>query len=338
MRAWVWIDAGARFGIGHVVRTESLVGALSVRGVNCVVFCSDHRAARLAVSSTVEVRELDDRGFAAACARGRPDIAIIDKSHESVPASEELAAIRRVVRCMVAFDASDASGAGSDVYVNMVAREDELGPPESTTNRLLGPKYCVLRPNFAPSGRPVRTHRSIAKRLLLCFGGSDPGSLLPRALGALAAVETELHAQALVGALVSRETKRAAEAAAGRCRDVELCFDVTDPMEAMSGCDLALVSFGFTAIEAVALGTPCVTWSHSPEHTAVGARFWRHFDPTPILDLGDPSLHQAGQVIAATLALADDSARRESMSKSDLLDDKGAARIVAAVMARVERT
>jgi UDP-2,4-diacetamido-2,4,6-trideoxy-beta-L-altropyranose hydrolase len=63
------------------------------------------------------------------------------------------------------------------------------GLVSSNCTQLLGPKYALLRPEFAKARKKLKPHNGDVKRIFVFFGGSDPHNLTSMALRALSEPE-----------------------------------------------------------------------------------------------------------------------------------------------------
>ena len=65
----------------------------------------------------------------------------------------------------------------------------------ATCRSLLGPRYALLRPEFAAQRRSLTGRSGQIRRILICYGGSDPGNETARALSAIKSLSS--HALAI---------------------------------------------------------------------------------------------------------------------------------------------
>lgn len=203
MRIGFRTDASMQIGTGHVMRCLALADALKVHGVMCVFVCRQHlgHLSRLIEEHGHEVAVLPelDRGWVGndsnehaswlgtdwatdaadtmkALANQRLDWLVVD--HYALDARWEQA-VRPVCRnLMVIDDLADRTHRGDLLLDQNLGRriqdyETYIAP---TTIRLIGPKYALLRPEFAEHRTNSLLRRSkqlqIEKILITMGGGS----------------------------------------------------------------------------------------------------------------------------------------------------------------------
>ncbi len=179
-------------------------------------------------------------------------------------------------------------GAGS-AHADAVVNELYAGSPHP--HALSGARYAVLRPEFLSA--PPFPVRESADRVLVTFGGTDPGCMVERVTGALA------------------RSFEAFTVKAGDCM-----------AEAMRAADLVVTSAGRTVHEAAALGVPTIT-------IPVNERESRHVLCPGVLDVGLAATVSDGRIRSVVGNVLADSGLREEMSLTSrqAVDGRGAERI-----------
>lgn len=179
-------DASSRIGVGHVARCLTLAAVLRDRGATVSFACRalpgfDPAMVRAQGFTLIEVpAHADDL---AALAGRWFDWLVVD--HYGLDRAWERAARAIARRIAVIDDLADrAHHADLLLDQNLTATEAAYGPllnPEC--ERLLGPRYALVRPEFsAPSGPPALHVRHV----LVSFGGFDVAGMALKALEALA--------------------------------------------------------------------------------------------------------------------------------------------------------
>jgi UDP-2,4-diacetamido-2,4,6-trideoxy-beta-L-altropyranose hydrolase len=199
----------------------------------------------------------------------------------------------------------------------------------SRTRLMLGPRYMLLREDFARE--PQRTVRERVERVLVTVGGSDPSSLTPRFVEwvrhALGPVEIDV----VVGPLFPLAVAANVETMAQGDSSITVHRDPWDVSSLMFAADLTVCGGGQTTYELAATGTPALAIRLAENQTgnltglsAEGAIAW-------VGDLGDRDLR--AKVVTALVALSSSPGRREAMSRSGrrLVDGRGAQRVAGAI-------
>jgi UDP-2,4-diacetamido-2,4,6-trideoxy-beta-L-altropyranose hydrolase len=203
------VDASSRIGMGHLVRCATLAEALRARGSTITFVCRESaescadwlRARQFSVAELPETGEWQETTDAAATAMaldGR-DVDWLVVDHYSLGAVWERAVRPSCKRILVVDDLADRRH-DCDLLLDqnyrrsskepdgdtVVAREDPYRDLlHATTPRLLGPRYALLRPEFAAARQRMKVRDGYVRRIVVSFGGTDAGNYAARALTAL---------------------------------------------------------------------------------------------------------------------------------------------------------
>lgn len=183
----------------------------------------------------------------------------------------------------------------------------------SHTNVVTGPRYATLRSEF--SNLPPKHVRRTPERLLITFGGTDPGDLGPRCARLLAdALDVDIRVIVGPGAAEMEYPD-----------GVEVLRKVRSMAAEMLDADLILTAAGRTVYEAAAVGTPVAV-------LAAGARDATHshldYD-SGVVFLGIGTLTDDRHIVEVTRRLLGDHELRLELSERlrGSIDGLGAARI-----------
>ncbi len=140
-------------------------------------------------------------------------------------------------------------------YLGMERRYEGLAPPGC--RQFLGPEFALLRPEFKKARRKLRRRKGKIRRLLVFFGGTDPGNETAKVLAALALLNRpELKVDVVVGTK-NPHKKTIAES----CRNlpgVRLHCQTGKMAELMARADLAVGAGGTATWERLYLELPTV--------------------------------------------------------------------------------
>ncbi|WCJ58883.1 UDP-2,4-diacetamido-2,4,6-trideoxy-beta-L-altropyranose hydrolase [Fontisphaera persica] len=195
-------------------------------------------------------------------------------------------------------------------------------PPR--TELLLGPRYALLRREFARWRHSPRTFPAQAQKLLVTLGGSDPANATAKVIEALHLLGGAAP-QALV--LAGAANPHAAALARALAGTPHQCLPHVPDMPArMAEADLAIAAGGTTVWELAFMGLPALLLCladnqrrNCHELAAAGAA----------VNLGWHETATPDQIAAALTALAADATRRAAMSAAGraLVDGRGAERV-----------
>ena len=216
---------------------------------------------------------------------------------------------------------------------NPHARPEMYANRESRTRVLLGPRYALLRNEFAVCRNWNRRVPTRASKALLTVGGSDPKNLTPRILSALATLPVEeLQIRVVVGG--SAENLKAVEAAAAENNDgrIEVLSNVSNMAELMTWADLAVAGAGTTCWEMCLLGLPAVLIVVAENQRRL-AEYLSTIGAAGACDAESLDIASLQQLTCELLANQD---RRREMSQAgrQLVDGLGRERVDAALLNR----
>jgi UDP-2,4-diacetamido-2,4,6-trideoxy-beta-L-altropyranose hydrolase len=370
MKVVIRVDASIRMGMGHLVRCRTLASALRARGVAVRFVCRAHpghqidalRGDGYQVSILAEppLREARDGDYAAwlglsqtqdavetlnALARERAadsatkrgaadtlaDWLIVD--HYGLDAEWERALRSRVSRLLVIDDLANRDHACDLLLDQNYAPEGEdryAGRVSSEALCLLGPKYALLRPEYAEARRGLTRQYDKPDRVLVFFGGSDPDNLTGRALSALSgSALAHLKVDVVIGA--NNLHREHIIEQAKRRPNVQVYPPRPHLADLMAAADLCVGAGGATTWERCCLGLPSLVVSiadnQRPACEALAAAGLIHY-------LGHHDAVDAQTVREAAEALLTSPQNLEAISQasSSLVDGLGVQRVMSAML------
>lgn len=218
-------------------------------------------------------------------------------------------------------------------YPDQEARYARLLP--LSCDRLLGPRYSLLRKEFADERRHLRQRDGSARRILIFFGGSDPTNETGKTLLAL---KRRLRPKIAVDVVVGASNPRCAEieAMALGMPDTTFHCQVSCMAELMACADVAIGAGGTTLWERLALGLPALVISVASNQEEIA----QHIGTLGAQQYLGKSQDVSGEEIAQALdrLIADrDRMLRMSAIGRNLVDGLGANRVAEALFASREK-
>jgi UDP-2,4-diacetamido-2,4,6-trideoxy-beta-L-altropyranose hydrolase len=282
-------DASVRIGTGHVMRCLTLARALSARGAECHFICRKldgnlleeirsrgfavyglpkclhdgasgrtGRTGRQATAADCDFADENwemDAALTKAAMRGmEADWLIVD--HYGIDSSWETRMHEHARRLMVVDDLANRHHF-CDLLLDQNYEEEERyrNCIPGDCRVLLGPKYALLRPEFAERRAEIKEQDESIRRVLVFFGGSDPLDLTGEALKALSVPSLDhLQVDLVVGANYPHSD------ALNRLATVRGRTTVHGPRphlaDLMAVADIAIGAGGVTNWERMCLGLP----------------------------------------------------------------------------------
>jgi len=331
-------DADTRMGTGHVMRCVALAQAWEEQGGRAVFVAAS-------VPRTVRAR-LDHEGFAVTTlpqssgsledARRTAEIARREKAawvlvdgyqfdteyHRAIKAAGH--------RLLVIDDYGHAVAYVADLVLNQNAHADEsfYQKRDSDTRLLLGTRYAMLRREFWPWRGWRRPIRTVANRLLVTLGGSDPDNVTRQVIEAVAGIDVEgLEVAVLVGG--SNPHRLSLETAArDACRPIRLEANVLDMPSWMIWADAAVTAAGGTLWELAFFAVPSVTIVLA-DNQEPAAAWLAGRGVFPTLGWGTALSVETIRRELRGLLLGRDCRQKQSDAASQLVDGNGVFRVVA---------
>lgn len=249
-----YVKAGRQTGYGHIVRCMALADELTMRGCDCCFF-GNEEANELAQNKDYKLAP----STFSSLPHIRPAAWIVDLEGGCSP---ELAN-RLKERCDVlvilngvGYPDGDPGRLMADLvfYQGRTHRPYELDWTGFCGEWFEGPKWLILRPEFNEYRAVPGTHDP--PRVVIAGGGSDPKNVTQLALDALRGTPYEIRV--IIGPANDNALRY----------DPKQVHTLMDPnmAESLAWADLAIVSYGMTAFECMALGLPVVALSISEDH------------------------------------------------------------------------
>jgi UDP-2,4-diacetamido-2,4,6-trideoxy-beta-L-altropyranose hydrolase len=353
MKVAIRTDASLHIGTGHVMRCLTLAERLRAAGAEVLFVCREHQGhlcqlvaargyqvARLAPpapgwqapSAPAHVAWLgapwpQDAADTAAALPWRPDWLLVD--HYGIERQWQQALRPAVARIMVVDDLADRVH-DCDLLLDQnladqpQARYDGLVP--AYCQRLLGPHFALLRPEFAAARAALTARDGQVRRVFVFIGGADPGNETGRVLRALAALgQVGLQVDVVIGAANPHHAALAAQCAA--LPGARLHRQVDNMAQLMAGADLAIGAGGGAMWERCSVGLPSVVLAVADNQQPGCDAMARH---GRVLYLGQAAALAPG-VLPAALQLACASPwllQHMAAASQALVDGRGAERVV----------
>jgi UDP-2,4-diacetamido-2,4,6-trideoxy-beta-L-altropyranose hydrolase len=260
-------DAGLKIGTGHVMRCLALAQSWRAGGGNVIFALAQSTPALddLLRSERFDVSAIDGLPGSNEDARNAIRVAqtcdadwfVVDGYHFDAAYQTELQSFRPL---LTIDDNGLLDRYAADLVLNQNAHAcaPMYAHRSPNTKLLLGPRYALLRDEFAGYRDWTREIPDRGSHLLLTMGGSDAGNFTPRILPLLAERGADdLQIRVVVGG--SAENAEAVDdIAANFPARIEVLRDVRNMAPLMAWADLAISGAGTTCWEICAMGLPAI--------------------------------------------------------------------------------
>ena len=280
------VDASTRMGIGHFMRCLTLAEALRERGVQTRFICREHTGNLIALLqqkaipvTALPARAINDisgEDYAAwlgvtqtedaeqtieTLSGERPDWLVVD--HYGLDVEWEQRLRPHASKLMVIDDLANRCH-DCDVLLDqnysVVGEQRYAGLVPDTCKLLVGPRYALLRPEYATYRKTLRARNGQVRRVLLFFGGCDPQNATGMALEVLSHPDLKhLDVDVVIGA---NNPNREALERQSRERPQTTIYGLRPYLaDLMAQADLAIGAGGATTWERMCLGLPTIVIS-----------------------------------------------------------------------------
>lgn len=188
----------------------------------------------------------------------KPDWLIID--HYDIDVSYESSLRKYVKKIMVIDDLANRRHdcdllLDQNLCENMKTRYEGLVPEHC--QKLLGPKYALLRSEFREARKNLRQRNGNVKRILIFFGGSDPTNETSKALEAMRLLNRpDIAVDVVIGA--ANPHKEQIGLICSAMSNITFHCQVDNIAQLMANADLAIGAGGTTTWERCYLGLPTI--------------------------------------------------------------------------------
>lgn len=343
MKVAIRVDASLQMGSGHVMRCLTLADSLHSAGAQCLFVCRSHpgnlirkirekhRCAELPITEKNHVAsdarielskhsnwlgcswEVDAIQTSEVLRDFHADWLVVD--HYALDQNWEIALQGHYKKLMVIDDLSDRAHC-CDLLLDQNwigndsgTRYQELVPTHCEC--CLGPKYALLRPEYAQMRESMPRRDGRVGRVLVFMGGSDPTNETGKALEALMHSDlAHLKVDVVLGPNHLNVEGIGAQAA---CRPGTTVYqDIPTLADLMAHADLMISAGGATTWERMCLGLPAIVVSIASNQTKINEALMA----AGYIDfLGEKSEVGVAKIAAAIRRYMNCPADLESMSK-----------------------
>lgn len=333
-------DASRAIGTGHVLRCLALAEEQIARGGGVVFLFADSLPTleeRLRSSGchiariTAKAGSIDDAEETLGHMQGH-GIVVVDGYNFESEYQKHLK--RGGCRILFIDDYGHATPYVADVICNQNSYAQEQAdlyrerPKE--TQLLLGTEYALLRSEFLRFPQKPKECPTLARRILVTMGGSDPENATLRMLRALAMTEiSSFHVTVILGGGNPHRESIAAWGASASLA-IDIVVDARDMPRRMADADLAIAAGGSTCWELLFMGLPFITGILAENQVAIAE------------DLGKKSLARnmgwyrdasEQELVRAVRSLAESQGERVRLAEHgrSIVDGRGAQRVLDVV-------
>jgi len=356
------VDASLDIGTGHVMRCLTLADALAAGGAACRFICREHPGHLIEHISSKSYRvdvlpkchdaantnSIDGPAHAhwlgcpwktdadqtrVVLAGDTVDWLVVD--HYAIDTRWEQALQGRYKKLMVIDDLADRPHACDLLLDQNLGREpgDYEALVPAHCQRLIGPQYALLRPEFADLREYSlkRRQKPELKRLLITMGGVDQPNATSKVLEALKACPLPFDCQITVVMGASAPwLEQVRSLAATMPWTTTVRVNISDMAQVMADSDLAIGAAGSTSWERCCLGLPTLLIVLA-ENQREAAHFLENQQAVETLELYKGLSGQLQKKIALLLSQAD---IMMSVTKhaSEITDGQGCKRVQAQIV------
>ena len=338
-KIFIRADASANIGTGHVMRCIALAQKWAELGgeVTFLTKCENEMLVRrlktegvkLIQLPTVELGTNEDLGFTLSCLskeQTKP-IVILDGYH--FDSNFQLEIKKAGYISMVIDDYNHLPYYNANILLNQNIYAPDLNYLcDSSTIKLLGCKYAMLRREFLKQAKNEKYIPPIAKNILITMGGADPKNVTSKILDIFYNLNIpDLHIKVLIGSAnkflpdIKRRTQKINH-------DISISYSppAQEIPKIFKWADIAITAGGSTCWELAYMGVPCIVITIAENQKRIGK--WLERNGVAI-DMGWYASLNTSLLSEILIELINNRLKRSLMSKAGylLVDGKGVDRI-----------
>ena len=333
-------DANTSIGSGHVMRCLALAQVWQDAGGQAVFAMADVNPA---IRARVEAESCDVipiQGPAGTSDDALRTVALAREKHavwvvvDGYQFSAEFHKLLKIAgrKVLLLDDNGHARHYSADLVLNqnLYADESMYERREPYTRLLLGTTYTLLRREFNSWAGWKREIPETGRKVLVTFGGSDPGNLTRLVIQATRLINIEgLETVAVVGAS-NPHYDSLREIAAETHHPVRLERSVSNMAALMAWADLAVSAAGTTCLEMCTLGLPAIVVTVAENQRASARELDRR---GCVVHLGEAEEVRIEKIADAVEKLLNARELRQSLSRRgrEIVDGDGAKRVYSAM-------
>ena len=285
-------DGGGAYGLGHVQQSTTFAQELAkVAKINFITKSDSTIVSLINKCGFIVFQEKNDEQIYLSLATQDPDIIIFDK----IDVSEQL--VLRIKGSLKAKIVIFTNLSGANKYADIAVLADigssfenmHVLDKETGTRCFYGPKYWVLRPEFRGPLKRIKARPGTIRRILLIFGGSDPGNLTVKALHQTLKLDPSYKTDIILGASYPHfsQLEKLLLQHPSRSRAVTVYKNIANVGETMHQADVVVASPGLSAFEALRVGSPIIVIPHDDLQADAYRGFFKMLEWKNLSELGD---------------------------------------------------
>ena len=330
-------DASRSIGAGHLMRSLALAQAWRDSGGRAALVMSDESQPWSAPvqAEGLEVVQWPGQSGGADDARETVRVAqqrgaewvVVDGYHFGLDYQQVVKAAGLHLLAIDDYGHADHYLADIVLNQNAYAEASYYADREPTTRLLLGARYALLRRPFNEYRSWQRDIPDVARRVLVTLGGSAPGEVVAMVVEALGLLDVEgLEADVVCGGAADCPAALAEKARGAGCT-IRLIPGTDDMHRLMAAADVAISAGGSTSWELAFMGLASQMVVLADNQQAVVDRLSRDGVAEDLGPLSDLTPQGIADSLKA-LILSPDRRRQMSQRGRQLVDGRGAARVV----------
>ena len=236
----------------------------------------------------------------------KPNLLIIDILDTS---EEYIKLLKSLGAKIVSFDDHSEGKYFSDLRFNIL----ELGEEPSASNLFEGPKYVTLDPIYGKYHNREKKIRKEVNRILITFGGSDPGNLTNKVLKAFKKLDKKLEVDVVIGFAFSYENELKENVKKLKHKiNIYRSISSEEMAELMFRNDIGIGAGGLTQYEFACVGLPGIIICEEVEHQNKLASWFQ--ERGAFINLGRGQNLSEEVILKVLLDLLKDYSKRREMS------------------------
>ena len=337
MKIFIRCDGGTKLGTGHIIRQLMIAKELKKK-------IRQAEIEFLMKNIPEGIKKVQEEGFSVRIISETADLVseaelIVEYLKNKNPSllildildtsKKYIEILKKLKAKIVSFDDHSDGKYLADLKFNILELDIEPG----ASNLFEGPEYVTLHPIYAEYHTKEKEIRKQANKILITFGGSDPGNITNKVLKALEKINEKLEINVVVGFAFSYNGELEESIRNSKHR-IKLYKNISSQKmaELMFKCDIGIGAGGLTQYEFACVGLPALIICEDVEHQYKLANWFQA--KGAFINLGVGKTISEEKISKNICELLEDYSKRKEMSSKgkSLCDGKGLERTINKIL------
>lgn len=330
LRVLFRVDGNRKTGLGHITRCLTLAEALKKKRTDLeIVFITRYKkGGKIIKEKNYEVIPLIKNEICQIRNLVRKDTLLITDFLNTDNSYITKIKEKTGVKVISIDNNTKLKKINSDIVINANVFDGEERKVIGSTKYFLGPKYMILRKEFAKAEKERKDINEKVKLILVMFGATDPRGFTIKVADALKNIHNQVQTNLIMGPGFSYRNKLK-KVLLRLNKNLKLFYNPKNFVEIIKNVDMAITAAGIALYEFAALGIPSIAIPQYKHQVDIARAFEKS---RACINIGDNPSRKL--IYKTTAMLIENQLLRKQLSKDakKLVDGNGTKRVVKLIL------